>query len=621
MGKVPGDNTGRRRDARSSTRLMLIAAVAAGLLCLSLGNAATILAASKQKASASGSVTFALAPDTTSTYIFPLQGFQGAGVVDDNQFQMVIYRPLYWFGKSNGTPQYDAQRSLANAPVYSNGGKTITMTLKHYEWSDGTPVTSRDVEFWMNEIEQEKDNYIGYVPGQFPANVVSASYPNSSTVVLTFNKAYNHLWMLDNELPNIFPLPQQSWDKTSQAGTIGNYDETPSGAVAVYNFLNTQSKTLATYATNPLWQVVDGPYRLKAYNSSSGYTVLTANPNYSGTPKPTVKNIIEQPFTSFPAEFDALRSGLLQYGYLPPTDISQTSYFEKHGYKVVGWSTWGIAYAAYNFTNPTVGPMLKQLYFRQALQHLVDQPEYITQFWAGAATPDYGPVPLSAGKGSYLTKYETHNPYPYSVNKAKKLLASHGWTKNASGTLECTSAGSGPTDCGTGVVAGAIANLSLVYASGNEALQNQFDALQSSLSRIGVNLTLRAAPYNDVDSVAPCTAGQSGGCDWEMASWAGWTWDPDYLPEAGEIFATGAIGNVGGYSSAKADALVEASDTAAGNTLAPMEAEENYFASELPVMYLPNFDIQVSVIKDDLRGAVPQNTVGTINPENWRLSK
>ena len=37
----------------------------------------------------------------------------------------------------------------------------------------------------------------------------------------------------------------------------------------IFNFLTAQAKSLSTYATNPLWQVVDGPYKLTAYNPTT----------------------------------------------------------------------------------------------------------------------------------------------------------------------------------------------------------------------------------------------------------------------------------------------------------------------------------------------------------------
>lgn len=104
-----------------------------------MAGAVTLLAAplagcgaSNSSATKGATVTFALPPDSTSTYIFPLQGLADAGPVDDNQFQMLLYRPLYWFGL-NGKPDFNEALSLAAAPVYSNGGRTVTINLKSWQ--------------------------------------------------------------------------------------------------------------------------------------------------------------------------------------------------------------------------------------------------------------------------------------------------------------------------------------------------------------------------------------------------------------------------------------------------------------------------------------------------------
>jgi peptide/nickel transport system substrate-binding protein len=35
----------------------------------------------------------------------------------------------------------------ADAPVYSDGGKTVTVQLKGWKWSDGEAVNAQDVAF------------------------------------------------------------------------------------------------------------------------------------------------------------------------------------------------------------------------------------------------------------------------------------------------------------------------------------------------------------------------------------------------------------------------------------------------------------------------------------------
>ena len=65
--------------------------------------------------------------------------------------------------------------SIANPPVYSNGNKTVTITMKsNYKWSNGQPITANDLLFNIDlikaAIKASPANWAGYVPGQFPDN-------------------------------------------------------------------------------------------------------------------------------------------------------------------------------------------------------------------------------------------------------------------------------------------------------------------------------------------------------------------------------------------------------------------------------------------------------------------
>ena len=70
-------------------------------------------------------------------------------------------------------------------------------------------------------------------------------------------------------------------------GQGGNYDQTTAGAKAVYAFLQKQGGDMATFTTNPLWKVVDGPWQLSAFSSDGDYAYVP-NKNYSGPDKPTL---------------------------------------------------------------------------------------------------------------------------------------------------------------------------------------------------------------------------------------------------------------------------------------------------------------------------------------------
>ena len=49
--------------------------------------------------------------------------------------------------------------------MYSNNGTTVTLTIKHWLWSDGQPVTVRDLMFWINILKANESQWSDYTPG------------------------------------------------------------------------------------------------------------------------------------------------------------------------------------------------------------------------------------------------------------------------------------------------------------------------------------------------------------------------------------------------------------------------------------------------------------------------
>src|SRR5579863_21048 len=124
----------------------------AGMTAITAGTAQAASANHAHAKSASGGVvTFAEQPGSPPTYIFPLYNGANSGNNNITYLQPQMWLPLYWFGHpTNSAATINYKLSMAEPPVFSNGGKTITMKLKHYVWSTGAPVTARDVVFWMN---------------------------------------------------------------------------------------------------------------------------------------------------------------------------------------------------------------------------------------------------------------------------------------------------------------------------------------------------------------------------------------------------------------------------------------------------------------------------------------
>ncbi|HUY16731.1 MAG TPA: ABC transporter substrate-binding protein [Acidimicrobiales bacterium] len=572
------------------------------------------MSTSATAATASGDVTFALPPAVIPNYIFPVMSGTYYSNVNIYQFQAIMFRPLYWFG--NGTqPTFNESLSLAKTPVFTNGGKTVTITLNKYNWADGKPVTSADVLFFMQILKAEQSIWPVFVPGEFPANVLSMSAPNASTVVFHLDKAYSQTWFLYNELSQITPMPQHAWDKTSTSGKIGNYTTTTAGAKAVFNYLSTQAKSLATYATNPLWQVVDGPFKLKTFETT-GYTVFVPNSKYSGAVKASYAQLTLLPYTTDAAEFNALRAGSVDYGYTPPQDSSQIPVIKSQGYSSSPWIGWGINYFPMNMNNPTVGPIFKQLYFRQAFQEMVNQPVDVKKALYGYGYPTYGPVPIKP-KSTLSTPQEAANPYPYSPSKSAALLKSHGWSVKPGGVTTCAKPGTAASDCGAGITKGEKMVFNLQYNNGFTYVTQFMQQLKSNLAQDGIQVSLTTAPFNTV--LANATPCKGATCTWQMENWGqGWSYGPDYYPTGESIFETASNINEGSYSNPINDANINATHTITGTAV--LYKYENYLAQQLPVVWQPDPDFQISEISNKLTG-VSQSPLLNYTPEFWKLAK
>ena len=96
---------------------------------------------------------------------------------------------------------------------------------------------------------------------------------------------------------------------------------------------------------------------------------------------------------------DTLRSGTsLDVAGVPLNDIRQMPALEAEGYSVAQVPNPGVAEILPNLYNPTAGPLLRQLYVRQAMEYLINRKQIVSKVFAGYADPGNGPVPVLYGK-------------------------------------------------------------------------------------------------------------------------------------------------------------------------------------------------------------------------------
>jgi peptide/nickel transport system substrate-binding protein len=610
------------RPGRSRPRLRG-RAVAAGLAV-----ACALVAASCSSSSSSapgttpvpgGTAVFAEAPSAPPTYIFPYMSSAVISNVNLFYFQYLMYRPLYWFG-TGSQPTANFSLSLADPPTF-NGSK-VTITLKHYTWSDGTPVTTQDVMFWLNMEKALPADYGAYT--NFPADVSDITVVSPTELTMTMDQAYSPSWFLYNQLSQITPMPP-AWDRTASGPS--SCATKVSDCAAVYNYLNDEAKNLNGYVGSPLWSIVDGPWRLSAFNAD-GHVTFVPNKSYSGPVKPRLAAFQEVPFTTDTAEYDVLRSPnastKIDVGYLPEQDAppkpagAAAGANPVPGYTLVPWTAWGINYFVVNYQSTTGNaPIIRQLYFRQVLENLMNQAAVLQGPLRGYGTLTVGPVGNTPVTAWLSPKGKTADPFPYDPAKARSLLAGHGWTVVPDGVSTCAD----PSRCGAGIKKGQGLSFSLPYATGTAWIESEMTQLQSNAAAIGIRLNLEPKPFAQVISVAGgnCVVAKLP-CDWDMANWGGgWSFSPDYEPTGEQLFLSGVVANSGGYSDATNDSMI--SKTLTSGNLDYMYTWQDYLSAQLPMIWQPQADYQLTEIAGNLRGVIRQSPTLSINPENWYFVK
>jgi peptide/nickel transport system substrate-binding protein len=574
-----------------------------------------------------GTAAWAEFSGASPNWIFPFVDSSHNSVNSIPQFQWLMYRPLYWLGNGD-QPTLNDSLSLASAPVYTNNNTTAVINLKSYVWSNGEHVTAQDVQFWMNMMFAEKANWANYTPGQFPDNVKSVTVNSPTQLTFTLNSTYSSTWFTGDELSQISPMPM-AWDKTSDSAAAGSGGCTTDRAKcdAVYQYLYNKSKNLSTYATDPIWQVVDGPWRLKAF-SSDGNVTMVPNPTYSGPVKPKLSQLKELPFTSDAAEYNVLRAGnTINVGSVPITDLPQRSVTSNNPlpatnplpggkYTLTPNYLWAWSYAPINYANPTYGPALRQLYVRQALQLTIDQNTDDKVAWRGYAVPTTGPIP-TVPNTQYVSNLEQGaGPYAFNINKAKSLLTSHGWTQT-NGVMTCTKPGSGADQCGPGVPAGQALHLKLEYANGVKSIDQIVQQWKSDASQAGIDIAINAQPFNTVISDTTSCAQKASTCNWQLALFGYITYGA--VPTGDQLFLPGSAIN---FSSVNDPALTDlVNKTLHDSSMTTFHNYVDYVARTLPGAVNTPDSYFVYAYSSNMGGVAPFNPLGALTPENWYFTK
>src|SRR5215471_17137452 len=182
--------------------------------------------------------------NTGQTFARSFNPFVSTSLANSNSTTALLYEPLLMFNIMK--PSQPPIPWLATAYQWSNGGKTLTLTIrKGVKFSDGKPMTAKDVAFTFNLLK----NNPSLTPASPPPVPASATAPNPTTAVLTFNQPeYANLFLIGGT----YIVPQHIWQKISNPAAFADPNPVGTGPYAVSQF-STQKYTLTR--NKKYWQL------------------------------------------------------------------------------------------------------------------------------------------------------------------------------------------------------------------------------------------------------------------------------------------------------------------------------------------------------------------------------
>jgi peptide/nickel transport system substrate-binding protein len=576
-----------------------------------------------------GTITYGQLSGLTPNYIFPITPSGNASTIN-YQWQQMMYLPLYNNLAYGSSPGIKYGLSLAAKPVFSDGDKTVTIQLKKgFKWTNGDPVDAQDLLFDIALIKagvaESAANWASFTPGYFPQSLASISATGPYTVVMHLKRTFNPGFFLNDELGlNVFPLPSQAWNVASAGGPHLNWN-IPANAKKIYDYLGKAGGQVGDFATNPLWKVADGPFVLSAFSPVTSSWTANVNPSYGGSPKPHLDSIQGVTYTGITPMLNAMRTKSLDIGSVDFSQLTDVDSLKSQGYSAFGQPDFGWAGVIWNFEDKTghFNKIVSQLYFRQAMAMLEDEPAIVAGIFHGAGGLAYGPIP-SVPSTPFTPSNSVKPAYPYNPAKAVSILKAHGWHVVPNGQTTCANPGTGSDQCGAGIPKGT--PLSFTWYT-ETAASAPFVALtdeaitSEAKQAAGINVSLFQKTFNyiasNLNDPDPSVAKYIN--TWGVEDFDGYT-DNAY-PTQNSIFNTGGSFNSGGYHDPKMDQLINASVYGSNPNAVTQEAA--YEAEAQPALFEPNSDLIFAV--SNRVGGPPESYVSLTQygfwPQFWWVNK
>lgn len=457
---------------------------------------------------------------------------------------------------------------IANMPEVSEDGKKYTFTLKEgVKWQDGTPITSKDVEFTF-KILMDK-TYTGRFERENLDVAGWKEYRDGTSKSISGFEIIN-----DNKF---------SVTLNSANGKSINYFNVDLLAKHVYGteYVQGNAKDIEKYNKTPFG---NGPYKFVSYRDGEE-VVLTANENYYKG-KPKIQNLI------FRVVNETNQLLLLQNGDIDVIRQSMSvtdenlQLLDQLGFvNAAITENLGYGYIAINHKEP----ILQDLRVRKALAYGLDRKSVVEAAFGGQA--NVIDIPQSTVSWAY-PKNGDFTKYNFDPEKAKALLEEAGWKVGSGGIREKD---------------GVKLSLKFLASSPNSLNDVLVPIMISNYKNIGIELKAEQMEFRTL--IDKQTEAKEGKFSYHLAFLA-WSLTPD--PDASTVFGTDGSSNKVQYSNPVVDDLSKkALNEFDQNKRAELYSElYKEISNDLPYIFLyqrKNMDAYLARVKG-VEGATPYRT-------------
>jgi peptide/nickel transport system substrate-binding protein len=380
-----------------SMKRFSVVAVLAAVCSLAIASVSSSSASSRPAAASKATGKLVIDNESGSTWTCQFNPFNPAVVLTTFGF---IYEPLEFVDILAANSSQQVKPWLATGSAWSNGYKTLTMTIRSgVKWSDGQPFSAADVAYTFNAMKSDKAIDLNALWPSEGGPLTSVAQKGSK-VVFTFKSASQpYFYYVADQTPIV---PQHIWSKLPQ------------------NNLHTY-KDAAPVGTGPYTMSACAPQNIR-YLANAGYWQSSA-----GHPVPAVKEVDYPAFLSNTSANLFLSQGQAQWGgqYVPNISSFYIAKNPAHRHY------WFPPVLNVSLVPNLDNSLLSKLPVRQALAYGINRATVSRLGESGYQQP-------ANQTGVILPTYKTWSDNSlaqptYNPAKARQILQSAGFTKGSNG--------------------------------------------------------------------------------------------------------------------------------------------------------------------------------------------